>query len=177
MLEYVSVCCRLIIGGTFLLSGSTKLRSLSAFQDFWVATESLLGAGHRRAAGLAAAAIAMELLIVVALAFSQFVVIGFVASGALLAVYSVAIGLALGRGERTPCRCIGASSEPLHPSLMLRNVGLVAICGVGLWSTATAGTGVYVTTALAASVAAAFFGVVLIASFDDIVYLARRSAS
>jgi hydrogenase/urease accessory protein HupE len=112
---------------------------------------------------------------VVSLALPQSVVPGFVASCVLLTAYTVAIGLALRRGERTPCRCIGASADPLHALLLLRNGVLLAICGLGFWATAAAGTAVYAVTALAASVAIAFFGLALVTSFDDLVFLARSS--
>jgi hypothetical protein len=177
LLLYVGVCCRVLVGGVFLLSALAKLRSRSAFHEFEMATQSLLRAAPRPAWALAAASIASELLIMVFLAIPQLVIVGFAASCALLVAYSVAIGRALRWGVRTPCRCIGASSDPLHESLLLRNGGLVAACLVGLWGAAAAGTNVEITAALGASVAIAAVVVAIVASFDDLVYLARKSPS
>lgn len=174
LLPYVGVCCRLLIGGVFLLSALAKVRSRSAFQEFKLATKSLLAASPRHAAPFAAASIASELAIVVLLAVPRLVIIGFAASSALLAAYTVAIGLALRRGVSTPCRCIGASSDPLNASLLLRNTGLISVSVVGLWASGAARTAVSLTTALGASVAIAAFAVAIVASFDDLVYLARR---
>jgi hypothetical protein len=177
LLLYAGVCCRLLVGGVFLLSASEKLRSRSAFHEFVIATQSLLRAAPRPATALAVASIASELLIMVLLAIPQLVIVGFAASCALLMAYSVSIGRALRRGVRTPCRCIGASSDPLHASLLLRNAGLVAACLVGLWGASVAGTNVEITAALGASVAIAAFAIAIVASFDDIVYLARNAPS
>lgn len=177
MLPYVTVCCRLLLGAVFLLSVGLKLRSRRALQDFLVSARSLLGVNPRLAGLLAAASIVVEVLIVILLVLSAYVVAGFVLSFALLVAYSAAIGLALRRGVRTPCRCIGTSSDPLNPSLLIRNAGLLVACVVGLLTTLGSAADVGFNSGLAATAAIALFGVALVTSFDDIVYLARRSAS
>jgi hypothetical protein len=175
VLFYAGVCCRLLLGAVFILSAASKLRSRVAFDEFEAATQSLLNVPPRPGRALAIASIGVELLAVFLLVIPTLIMIGFAVSCALLLTYSTAIGRALRRGVRTPCRCIGASSEPLGGSLLLRNGILVAGCAVGLWAGAAVGTAVDLTTALGASVAIAAFATVLVASFDDLVYLARRS--
>jgi hypothetical protein len=177
LLLYAGISCRLLLVGVLLLSAASKIRSISAFHEFAAATTSLLQVGPQRGRVLAAASIASELVVIALLVITKLVTAGFVVGGVLLVAYTVAIARALRRGVRTPCRCIGASSDPIHPSLLLRNAGLIVACTLGWVSTSQAGTSVALTAAFAASVTIAAFAVAIVACFDDLVYLARSYPS
>jgi hypothetical protein len=55
---------------------------------------------------------------------------GFVLALALLGIFSLALGLALRRGIRTPCHCFGASERPVSRYDLWRNAGF-ALCALG----------------------------------------------
>jgi hypothetical protein len=56
---------------------------------------------------------------------------GFGVATALLAVFSVAIGIALKRGDHRPCRCFGVTAAPLGPIHLYRNSAMIVAAIVG----------------------------------------------
>jgi hypothetical protein len=72
---------------------------------------------------------------------------GFVLAAVLLGGFAVAIGRALRRGERGPCRCFGASSAPLGPRHVVRSagLGLVALTGAAVLASGSASVPVLAT--------------------------------
>lgn len=168
-MEYLRVGCACLIGLVFLASAASKLRGYGEFR------RSLPGLAPVRPGllqPLAVVVIASETAVPILLAIPPAMAYGFGLSGVLLCAFSVAITLALRRGQRTPCRCFGASNKPLGPAHLIRNtILLVTAVAGGLAS------GVQSQPAgLAVAIAAGFLGAVLIVAFDDIVYLFARSA-
>ncbi len=174
-MAYVVLCCRLLLGATFVASLATKLRSRATLHEFLAAAGALLRSDSPLVRLLAVTSIATELLIVITLLIPALVTAGFALTALLLLVYTLAIARALQHGVTTPCRCIGTSSDPLHSWLILRNAVLFTVSIVGIATSLAGSPAVGFTTALAVSVAIAIFGLALVMSFDDLVYLARRN--
>jgi peroxiredoxin len=68
-----------------------------------------------------------------------------IAAAALLALFSIAIGRALARGERVDCNCFGAvGSRPVGGWTLVRNLGLLAVAAfVAVVGWSDAGTSVF----------------------------------
>ena len=97
---------------------------------------------------------------------------GAIAAAALLAAFTVAVGVALARGTEAECHCFGAvSAHPVGPGTLGRNVALLALAGLvaagGAGTSATGWVGDLSTTeAVLASVSAVLaLGVAFNAAF------------
>ncbi|MBB4905957.1 MauE/DoxX family redox-associated membrane protein [Actinophytocola algeriensis] len=176
-MEYLEFGCRVLLGGVFAVSAGSKLYSRTAFADFTAATARLTGARAARARQLAVAAVAAELAIVLALAVPALVLWGFAASVGLLAVLTAAVVRSLRRGQRSPCRCFGASNTPLGTQHVARNGVLAAFGGLGI-AAGTFGEASSLDLGLACVVAfAALIGVALTARLDDLISLFRATTA
>ncbi len=173
--EYLEFGCRVLLGGVFAVSAGSKLYSRTAFADFTVATARLTGARAARARQLAAAAVAAEIAIVLALIVPALVLWGFAASIGLLAVLTATIVRALRRGQRAPCRCFGASNSPLGAQHVARNAAL-AVFGVLGVTAGMSGGASSLDLGLAGVIAfAALIGVALTVRLDDLIGLFRTT--
>jgi hypothetical protein len=170
MLPYLTTSCRVLIALMFLASILTKLRNETSRQNFLDSVRALTGSKANVSVALAAASIAAELGIVVFLTLPDTVELGFLASALLLAVYAAVLWRALKRGVRAPCQCIGSSIAPIHRWLIVRNLGLVAVSLIGAMGTSV-GVQIEWSTGFATSVAIAVVGVLVVASFDDLLFL------
>lgn len=99
-------------------------------------------------------------------------VYGFGLACSLLAAFTAAVGVALRRGRRAPCRCFGASSTPIGPRHLVRNTALLAIVVLGL----TAPEGLPPPAGLAVAAVVGLVGAILIVSLNDIIDLFARSS-
>ncbi|GAA3989973.1 hypothetical protein GCM10022247_05740 [Allokutzneria multivorans] len=123
---------------------------------------------------LAESAIATALAGAAAFGGQVAAIAGFAGVAALLVVFTGAIVISLRRGDRTPCRCFGASASPLGWPHVVRNAVLLIVAGTGLAGVA-AGGAPHPGVALVSGVAGAAFGLLLV-RFDDLVDLFRPVA-
>jgi methylamine utilization protein MauE len=99
---------------------------------------------------------------------SRFVLLaGFAGAAVLLAVFTVAIGLLLRRGDRRPCHCFGVTDIPLGPAHLVRNLVLLALAVTGFSVPGSEFAVAGVALACVAGVVVA----VLMVRFDDLVTL------
>ena len=121
-----SLAWRLSLALLLAAAATQKLRDLGAFREALAAYRLV----PERASGVAAAAlVAAEIESACALVlFPEF---GGLAAAALLALYSLAIGVNLARGRREiDCGCFGpALRQPLSLALVARNAVLIALAG------------------------------------------------
>jgi hypothetical protein len=175
--EYLEFGCRVLLGGVFAVSASSKLYSRTAFAEFTAATTRLTGARGARARLLAVATVAAELAVVLALVVPALVLFGFAAAIGLLAVLTAAIVRSLRRGQKAPCRCFGASNSPLGTQHIVRNAVLAAFGVLGI-AAGMSGEASSLDLGLACVVAvAALIGVALTARLDDLIGLFRNTTA
>jgi len=166
-MEYVGVGCASLIGWVFLASAISKLRH---FGEFTRSLPALAPVRPGQVRPLAITVVATEAAVPVLLLFPAAIFYGFALAGALLATFTVAIGTALKRGRRAPCRCFGASSTPLGPSHLVRNsILLISTLAGGLALDAQPRA-----AGLIVAIAAGLVGAILIVAMDDIAFLFAR---
>jgi uncharacterized membrane protein YphA (DoxX/SURF4 family) len=163
--HYIALAGRVLFGVVFLVSGWTKAREPREF------ARSVRGMGLVAPswAGRVAATVAvLELAVPVLLAVPVTVPAGFGLAGVLLVVFTTAIALALRRGTTAPCRCFGASRQPLGRRQLGRNVLLLVVLAAAA-PAAGAGTGDLRGAAIA--VPAGLVGAILVVFFDELAEL------
>jgi hypothetical protein len=131
----VDLALRLALALLFLGAAATKTRDLGAFRAA-VADYRLLP--ERAAPALAAALVAAEVVVGIALALGPRAPAA-LAAASLLALYGGAIAVNLARGRRDlGCGCGGpAARQPISGGLVARNAALATAALAGLLSTAT----------------------------------------
>jgi hypothetical protein len=159
--------CRVLLIGVFLISLLSKIRGKRAYADFRRSVVGWRVLSHRRSALAAAIAVAGEAAALVLLALPATGSAGFVVAGVLLAAFTAGIVLVLRRGQVATCRCFGASSTALHPTHVIRNLGLLGACVAG--ATGAGPPPNRAGSALALAVAAV--ALLLVIRFDDVVSL------
>lgn len=112
---------RLFLASIFARAVYAKIRFPNQFADALRGYELVPA---RLASPLAAALIAIEFVIAVALLVPEFSLLASIMGALVLALYSVAIGINLARGRRDiDCGCAGPSArQTLHEALIARNV-------------------------------------------------------
>jgi hypothetical protein len=166
-MQYVAIACRCLLGFVFLWSLVGKARSRRAYQQFVASTRELTGTTQGAAGVLAPAAAAAELLIVVLLTVPGLPIAGYAVALTLLAAYTGTLALALRRGVRPPCRCLGSRADPIRPALLARNAGLLLTGAIGLIAAADNSPGVK-PIPVAVSVLAAAVLAALVVFFEDL---------
>ena len=118
----ISITLRLCLGLLFATAASHKLRDPHAFRDTLERYELLPAA---LVGPLGVALMGSELVIAFTVLFSR---VACFAAGAVLALYTIAIGVNLARGRTDlGCGCMGpAASAPISGWLVMRNVVLLA---------------------------------------------------
>lgn len=169
---YLALACRCLVGVTFLVSASGKLRSRRAFMAFasWLAVLAL-PVVRRRPGPVAAVLAATEVLIVVLVAVPWTVRPGLVLAALVLAVFTAGTWLAVARGAGAPCQCFGVSAAPMSLLHVVRDavLGAAAVAGAVAAGPAAARPA-EVAASLAAGLAAALFAMFL----DDLAVLLRH---
>lgn len=132
LVDFIAIAGRCLLGVVFACSAGGKLLSRQAFRDFaaTLPATGLVPAGGQFAA--AAALVAAELTVPIALVLDP--TAGFALGLALLALFTVVIGLVMAHRRRVPCRCFGAGSRPLGTVHLVRNGLLVGVGGLGLYT-------------------------------------------
>lgn len=175
-MNHVSLTCAIALAGVFLAALWSK-RGRLRFR-FFVATAGPLNLLPRGWRGWAAIAVTgAESAVVTALTAGAVVAVlghgrtglllGFLGSGALLLVFTVAIGLIVRRGERVPCHCFGSRDTPLGLAHIVRNMFLLALCVLGLLG----GAGGFDAGGVVLAVVAGALAATLVVRLDDLVGL------
>lgn len=138
----------LVLAARLVLAACFGLAAVAKLADREGATSSLAGFGVPGALVSPASLVlpAVELVIAVALIATPTATVAAAAALCLLAIFSVALGVRLARGERPECHCFGRLSvKPVSWSAMARNAALGGIAAVvvlaGPGTSATAWTG------------------------------------
>lgn len=137
-MSYVLLGCRCLIGIVFLVSVVGKARSRSMLDDFVDSTRTLLKAVagkpiHRRyARWVAYAVVIAETAVPILLVLNRTAWLGFIVATGVVTAFTVAIAAALRDGERSPCRCFGASQNPLSRLHLVRNGLLIVVAVTGV---------------------------------------------
>ncbi|MBP2704099.1 hypothetical protein JOL79_09785 [Microbispora sp. RL4-1S] len=134
---YLLVALRLLTGIVFVVSAAGKLRGRDAYARFRAATAGL--APGLPSGPLAAAVAGGEVAVAPLLAWGPAVPLGFGVACVLLAGFTVGIAFALRRGARPSCQCFGASSVPIGPVDLARDLLLLAVAASGGLLSLTAG--------------------------------------
>jgi hypothetical protein len=118
---------RIILGLTLAVAAWGKAKDAGAFRQTVVDFDLFPARGART---VAIVLIAAEFLAVAALAAGGgLLVAGFGLALLLLAVYSLALSVALARNARIDCNCFGQKTRPISPFDLVRNLLLL---GLGL---------------------------------------------
>jgi hypothetical protein len=160
--------CRAALIVVFALAFAGKVRGAAAWRAF-VQSLAAFGVSAAWARPPAAAAIAAVEAAAVALLVAA-PAPGFALALALLAVFTGAMVVALGRGQRAPCRCFGASERPIGPAHLARNAILLAVACAGL----AAGVNGSPSTGLHESIATLLTGGMagfVVTRWDDLLFL------
>jgi len=127
--DWIEVIARLVLAGTFVVAGVAKLRDRDGLRE----STTGLGVPASLAPAVALGLPWLEIGLGLLLLSSSTAPSALVALVALLVVFTVALTRVVRRGEEVACRCFGeVSSEPVGPSTVLRNVGLLALAGLAL---------------------------------------------
>ncbi len=181
-MEYVTLTCRLLLAGVFLVSAAGKLRSRAAFAGFAETTARLGGVPAALSAPVAAVVAAAEAVTVVLLVLpvlplardavpAATALVGFLPAGALLLAFTIVLVAALLRGAATPCRCFGRAQEPVAWRHVWRNLVLLICAAVGAAGASSAAQVAPPAAALCLLGAAVAVGAVVL--LDDLAHLLR----
>lgn len=163
-MEYVRIACACLVGVVFAITAVSKLRDFDGFRR---SLPQLVPVRRPLLRPLAVVVVVLEALVPVLVAVPALTLYGLALACALLVTFTVAIALALNRGQRAPCRCFGTSAAPLGARHLVRNSLLIIATALG--GLLPAGSPALAGVAVAA--AAGLVCAILIASFDDIVDL------
>ncbi|MGN9907511.1 MauE/DoxX family redox-associated membrane protein [Phytohabitans sp. LJ34] len=134
---YAQLWCQAVIAGVFLLAVSAKARRPAE----WVSSVDAMGIVPAKWTRLVAHAVLVsEAATVILVATPPTAPIGLTSAAALLSIFTAGIARTLRRGNRMACHCFGASTTPLGLPHVMRNLILLALCGLGL-VTAVSGAG------------------------------------
>ena len=132
MTTYPLLACQALLLAVFGLAAVSKL-TRRGFGEFVAATGRLLPARWSRGRRpVALGVLAAELATVCLLAWPAVAPVGFGMAAGLGTGFSAAVVAALRRGERGPCRCLGATTTPLGGSQLARNGAVVTAALAGL---------------------------------------------
>lgn len=170
-MEYVVLACQATLAGVFLFSFAGKVRNRKAYEEFVASVVVLQLARYRGSRMLALATVAAEAAAPVLLVVPFTSTAGFGLSACLLTAFTAVIVISLRRGSRTPCRCFGASSVPIGPPHLVRNLILLAGGGVGLVGGLTATAVPRDPAWIVLTLAVAGLALLLVVRLDDLVTL------
>ncbi|MGN9919534.1 MauE/DoxX family redox-associated membrane protein [Micromonospora palomenae] len=172
-MRYLELACRLLLAVVFILAAFSKISGAAAWLAFVRALHQMRQVPDAVLRPAAIATVAIEALVAVLLLVPVRAVgaLGFALASCVLLVFTVVVGLAMRRGNRTPCRCFGASTSPLGLPHITRNLVLICTAALGLTGASAAGT-LEVPYALLAGASGLIVGL-LITALEDIVALIK----
>ena len=171
IVQYLQVACRLLLASVFVVAVFSKISEKTAWLAFVQSLRQLRQVPDAvvRAAALATVAIEMLVAVLLLVPVPAAGAFGFALAACLLLAFTIAIGLALLRGNRVPCRCFGASSTPLGLPHVTRNLVLICVATLGLIGASAAGT-LDVAYAALAGASGLIVGI-LVTALEDVVAL------
>ncbi|MFC5831452.1 MauE/DoxX family redox-associated membrane protein [Nonomuraea insulae] len=168
-MTYLSFAGHWLLGVVFAISAVTKLRGRAAFAEFVASTRNLLPSRWRTTSrAVSAVVITLEATVPVLLVLPRLHQGGLGLAVVLLVAFGAGIAGALRRGERTACRCFGASKMPLGRRHLVRN-GLLAV--VAVLALVSGDVLAAEPVGLAVAGAAASVLALLVIRFDDVIDL------
>ena len=128
-MEYVILFCRCSLIGIFLWAVVGKLRD---FQGFIGTVNSFRLLPMSLGKSVAVLSITAEVSVVLLLVFAQpGFIYGFSLATMLLAVFTCAMLSAMQRGLQIGCNCFGKKRSVIGFADIVRNVGMLAVSGIG----------------------------------------------
>ena len=124
----LAIAARLVLGAVFVYSASRKKHTGPEF----VAAMKAFGMPAPRLS--AAVLTVVEVVLAVSLFAWRDDARPAVAALVVLAAFTVAVAVNLGRGRAVPCPCFGASGRPVSSATLVRNGWLAALAIVGTGS-------------------------------------------
>jgi methylamine dehydrogenase accessory protein MauD len=138
-MEVALVLARLLLASVFAVAGAAKLADLAGSR---VAVAGF-GVPERLASPLGTLLPFAELTIAGLLLFSSTARAGALAGFVLLALFAIAICVAMGRGRAPECHCFGQlHSEPAGAKMLVRNLVLASVAGFVAFGNEAEGPGV-----------------------------------
>ena len=122
--------CRAALVVVFGLAIAGKVRGRASWNAFVQTLEAFGVLSPLPRAPSAAVIVGLEAAAAASLVAAP--ALGYAIALGLLAIFTAALGLALRRGQRAPCRCFGASERPIGPAHVARNAALLAVAIAGL---------------------------------------------
>ena len=169
---YLTLGCRLIIAGIFLVSLGSKVRGRAQYREFVAATTALTGARAPYARCLAGLTVAAEGAVALLTALPQTALAGLLLAVGVLSVFTYALVRVLRRDRVVTCRCFGSSTTPVGVPQVVRNVVLILTAVTGLVA-GSGGISHVDVGGVAVTAFAAVICVLLLARLDDLVELFR----
>ncbi|MEW2298786.1 MauE/DoxX family redox-associated membrane protein [Streptomyces sp. NPDC006655] len=170
-MTYLFLGCRALLLVVFLVAVTGKTRSSAAFAEFTSSVVALRLLSRRASRTVAAAVVGTELVATVLLAVSATALAGFVVTIGLLLAFLTGITVALRDGRAVPCRCFGASTAPLGPVHVVRNLALAAVGLTGLAAGLVSSAWPPHTGGVAVTAATAVIGALIFIRFEDLAFL------
>ncbi len=165
-----SIACRMLIGTVFAVSAISKVAGQAAWRAFrsWLSRVPLPLTGTMTVpVALAAAEVAVVPLVAVPATATA----GMAAAAALCLTLTFGLAVAVHRGHSEPCRCFGASSQPLGGGQVWRNAVLSAIAAMGAVLGVAGGGAPVPMWQIALTIAAGLAGAMLTIFAEDVVAL------
>jgi Methylamine utilisation protein MauE len=165
-----SIACRMLIGTVFAVSATSKMAGPAAWQAYrsWLSRVPLPLTGTMMVPVALAAA---EAAVVPLVAMPMTATAGMAVATALCLMLTVGLAVAVRRGLSEPCRCFGASSQPLGGGQVVRNAALSAIAGLGAGLGVAGGGAAVPAGQIALTIAAGLAGALLTIFAEDIAAL------
>ncbi|MDQ0753873.1 putative membrane protein YphA (DoxX/SURF4 family) [Streptomyces africanus] len=132
-MNYFAHGVRALLTAVFLIAVVGKVGRAGAFSAFADSLRPLaaLSAPAVRTVALAVVALEGAVCLALILPYTPATRAGLPAATALLAVFTVVIARAVGRGTTVRCRCFGRSTAPLGRAHVVRNGLLASVAGAG----------------------------------------------
>ena len=168
-MEYLRAGCAALFAVVFAVSAVAKLRD---FRGFARSVPDFGPVPARWVNAVASTVVAAEAATVVLVLIPATAGLGFTLALALLLAFTGGLTHALSRGRHTSCRCFGASTAPVGPRHLVRNLALAVAAALGALAPGAA-------LPLGGLALAALTGVVvavLVVALDDIAVILVRSS-
>lgn len=126
--EYTGAALQLLLGAVFFVAAIGKLRNPARFEDAirgYALVPSMLSGP------VTGGLLVSEVFVGISLSSGWALTVGVPAAGALLLIFSVAVGINLSRGRNVPCGCFGSEAEHISRRTLAR-LGMLMLAVVVL---------------------------------------------